>query len=475
MGARALIRKVIAPIIRAVEGSYRQGPYHLPVTGGWLPDGAPVNWWQTGADPLYQSANSAIVEACVSAYSQTVAMCPGTHWRANGKGGRDRVTNSSLSRVLRQPNDYESMSNFMLNATRSLYLQGNAYALALRNDRYEVIELHLMNPDLSRPYVALDGSIFYRLQGNAIIDLRLGAAENQTLMVPARDVLHIRLHASRRYPHPLIGESPLMSALGDIAMSSTITDQQINFYLNQARPSAVLSTDLVLDKDQVQALRDRWNEQSRGLGTGGVPILTAGLKVQPWAISAKEAELAEVLKLTEQHIALAFRVPLQILGIGGTPYSTTELLMRSWVATGLGFALNHIEDAFGVLFALKGQPDEYVEFDTDALLRSANKDRIEALARGVISGIYAPNEARAMEGLNEVDFGSEPRVQQQVVPLSAASAISPTTKGPHTPPTPSPEAPPAAPPAPAKDHNGGYQRAVNGIFRAAARANRRAN
>ena len=44
----------------------------------------------------------------------------------------------------------------------------------------------------------------------------------------------------------------------------------------------MLSTDLQLDKDQVQALRDRWNEQAKGLQQGGTPILTAGLKVQPW-------------------------------------------------------------------------------------------------------------------------------------------------------------------------------------------------
>src|SRR5262249_32791283 len=119
-------------------------------------------------------------------------------------------------------------------------------------------------------------------------------------------------------------------------------------------------------------------------------------------------------------------------------YGSTELLMQSWIASGLGFALNHIEEAFGVLFQLKGQPDEYVEFDTAALLRSAFNVRIDALARAVQGGIFSPNEAREKEGLDEVKFGEEPRVQQQVVPLSAAGAI---------PAAPGPGAPPGAPPA----------------------------
>ena len=39
-------------------------------------------------------------------------------------------------------------------------------------------------------------------------------------------------------------------------------------------------------------------------------------------------------------------------------------------------------------------------------------------------GIFAPNEARELEGLDSVEFGDEPRVQQQVVPLSAAGGNS---------------------------------------------------
>jgi phage portal protein BeeE len=135
-------------------------------------------------------------------------------------------------------------------------------------------------------------------------------------------------------------------------------------------------------------------------------------------MSAKDAELAEMMKLSNQNIALVFRVPLQILGIGGTPFASTELLMQSWIASGLGFALNHIEEAFGQLFGLKGQPDEYLELNTAALLRSAHKDRVDAFARGVQGGIYSPNEARAEFELPAAKDGDEPRVQQQVVPLS---------------------------------------------------------
>jgi HK97 family phage portal protein len=436
MTVRGFLNRVAGRIIGKAEGDYRPGPFYLPVTGGWLPAGVPDNWWQLGYTPV-TGAQSAMVEACVSAYAQTVAMCPGDHWRTNDDGGRERVETSALSRLLRHPNDYQSISDFLLNATRGLYLTGNAYALALRNDRFEVSELHLMNPDVCYPRVAYNGEIFYTLGGNNVIEARLGSP--QELIVPMRDVLHIRLHTERvRFPTPLVGVSPLVAAYSDIAVGDAIAMQQTSFYRNEARPSAVLSTDLVLDKDQVAALRDRWNEQARGMNQGNTPILTAGLKVMPWAVPSKDAATAEILKLSNENIALAFRIPLQILGLNNAAVNSTEILMQSWIASGLGFCLNHIEEAIGLLFALDGQPYEYVEFDTAALLRSAFKDRIEGLARAVQGGILAPDEARALEGYAKVPggYGKEPRVQQQVVPLSAAEKI---------PAAPGPNAPPAAP------------------------------
>jgi HK97 family phage portal protein len=449
ISARQLLARGLRSITRAVEGEVRPGPYQLPITGGWLPDGAPSNWWQLGMDPSGLGSASAMVEACVSAYSQTVAMCTGDHWRANNKGGRDRVKNSALSRILRTPNSYQTSSDFMLNATRQLYLDGNAYALALRNDRYEVTELHLMDSNLCKPMVAPTGDVFYRLGGNMVVQQYL--VDEYPILVPQRDVLHIRMHADRRYPFPLWGQSPLLAAVNDLTTTGAITSQQINFYLNQARPAAVISTDLDLDIDQVQALQDRWDERSKGLSQGKTPVLTHGLKVVPWSAGGRDSQLAEILKYSNQNIALVFRIPLALLGLGGTAFGSTEALMQFWVSTGLGFTLNHIEQAFDRLFQLKGEPDEYTELSTAALLRSAMKDRIEALKEGVMGGIYSPNEARNLESLDSVPYGDSPRVQQQVVPLEAAAGITPpgaagAASGPHPPPAPPASGQPSAAP-----------------------------
>lgn len=407
------LTKLIGGKQKATEGEYRPGPYLL--SDGWLSQtaGRFMNWWQLGYDVQPYGAGSAMVEACVSAYSQTVAMCPGTHWRKEPDGGRTAVDGSALSRILKRPNDYESMSDFLLNVTRQVYMKGEAFALAVRNDRNEITEIHRMR--YGYPYIGTDGSIFYGLNGNEIAERRF----DTSIPFPARDVLHVRLHTPR---HALKGESPILSAALDLAMSGAALNQQTVFYLNQARPSFMLETEQQLTKDQTEALRQRWNEQTTGENAGGTPILAWGLKAKEVTGSAKDGILADLLKLTDQNIALAFRMPLQILGVGGTPFASTEALMSSWKSTGLGFILNHIEEAFGLLFRLKGMPDEYLEFDTDALLRSSFKEMIEALTQSA-GKVMTHNEARAKVGLGRKDGGDQIYVQMQDIPLSMAEQV----------------------------------------------------
>ena len=395
---------------KAAEGEYRPGPYVLG--DGWLSASAGrlMNWWQSGHSLSPYGEGGAMVEACVSAYAQTVAMCPGAHWLLQPDGGRTRVEDSALARVLKRPNEYESISDFLLNLVECTYRRGEAHALAVRDFRGEVVELHRMRHGY--PYVGVDGSVFYALSGNEVAEARF----DLSAPVPARDVLHIRLKSTR---HVLRGESPILAVALDQALSGAMLNQQVTYFLNEARPSWMLETDEKLTTPQILELREAWEQQTRGENAGGTPILAWGLKAKPVPTVGADARLADLLKLTDQNIALAFRMPLQVLGIGGVPFASTEALMSAWKSTGLGFILNHIEEAFGSLFRLEGLPHEYLEFDTDALLRSSFKEMIDALTAGT-GKVLTSNEARSRVGLGRKDGGDELYVQLQDVPLSMA-------------------------------------------------------
>jgi HK97 family phage portal protein len=450
--AADLARRMLRPFQRAAaEGEYRPGPYVVTNPDGWLPDawGKYWNYWQMGYDPI-GGGTSAVVQACVAAYAQTIAMCPGDHWRQRPDGGRDRVTSSALSRILRRPNDYQSRSDFILNLARDLYLHGNTYALAQRNDRFEVAALHPFDPKQSLPVIGPGGEVFYQLAGNNVLD-RPGTPFRtpRGIVAPAREVLHIKLEA--KPGEPLVGIPPLRHAAASIAAQNAISSQLVNVFANMNRPAGVIESEVTLSGTQTADYGQRFNEAWKGIDNlgGRPPILPPGLKFKGISMTAKDTELAAVAKLTQDDIFMVYGVPPAILGMTDKgSFASTEALMQFWLARGLGFAINHIEVAIDHFFGLRGWPDEYTELDTRALLRVAYKERIEGLARGVQTAIYTPNEARRSEDLPDKDGGDEPRVQQQQVPLDWGG-FDMQPEPPQQPP-----APDAAPPSPASADDG---------------------
>ena len=101
--------------------------------------------------------------------------------------------------------------------------------LAFRNDRFEIDELHLMKATQCRPMVSEAGDLFYYLGGNEVVARMVG---EHNIVVPARDVLHIKLTPSRRaLPIRWSAKSPLIAAALDMATSGAISQQTLNFVI----------------------------------------------------------------------------------------------------------------------------------------------------------------------------------------------------------------------------------------------------
>ena len=303
-------------------------------------------------------------------------------------------------------------------------LTGNSYWIAQRNDRGEVTALHWTDPRACRVReINIQGQvfseIFYEIGDNPVFKMD-GAFGRNSLVVPARDVFHVKLATPR---HPLIGETWLASLPVELAQNAAINSSLTQASQNM-RPAGVIHTDMNMSPAQVQDLRRLWAEHSANMNSGGVPILTHGLKFQPLTMSASDQQVIDQKKLNDRMVAAVFGVPAILLGMSDTAsQKSAEAVMAEWLAAGLGWLINHIEVALDGFMSLNadsiGKGREYTEYDTEALLRSAFKEKIEGLARGVQSGVFAPDEARFKMGYGAVPggFGKMPRVQQQMVPL----------------------------------------------------------
>ena len=116
------------------------------------------------------------------------------------------------------------------------------------------------------------------------------------MAIPARDVLHLRWATHRS--NPLIGVSPLLAAGAAAGIHTALTASQTAFFSQMRRPSGVLQTDMKLSPDQIKVLREAWDDQSKALNQGGLPILSSGLKFESMALSSADAEVIASLKMS---------------------------------------------------------------------------------------------------------------------------------------------------------------------------------
>ncbi len=386
---------------------------YAPTMEGWLNTSWDPGWWQQNCQPLNFSGINGTVEACVSALSQTAAMCPAFCIQQEGNGANTRLRGSNPERVLSRPNDYETRSLFINNVIRSVYFEGNAYAVATRDDRGAVSQLHLMDPRATQAVMdPTSGEVYYYAspKQNQPFDFD----DELDRVFPSRNVFHLRLYTDR---DPLKGVTPLRAVSASTQANSAMLGHQATFFSRMSRPSGILSTEETLTGDQIDMLRQKFREQSAEIDSGGIPVLGGGLKFQQMGLSSQDAQLADAFGMTVQDISRAFRVPLPIINdMTGSTFNNAESLMTWFLASGLGFLLESLEQEFARLFSLPF--GRKMEFDTTVLLRSDWKTRMEALGEGSSKGIYALNEARAKEGLPPVDGGDLPMIQQQMVPLN---------------------------------------------------------
>jgi HK97 family phage portal protein len=392
------------------EGSWRGPFYGSGEWGGVFQLGPLEDGWQRN---LHVDATTArlvpAVHACIMAIARSIAQCYPKHVREIEGGKTEEVRNSAAYRVLRNPNTYQTTPGFLLNLIATTLTEGEAFVVATRNARTEVDSLHLLPPGTCVPRIDDESKeVFYAVGSSPL------APGGTDFIAPARDILHLRFYTPR---HPLIGETPIRAAALAIGVNVSLSRGQAAFFNNMSRPSGVLSTDSPLNKEQMLQLRSAFDEQSRGMAAGKIPILSNGLKFQSLSISSQDAQLVQAQQMSLEDICRVFGVPPPLVGdLNHATLNNSETLIQHFMSMSLGSYLEHLDRAFDRLFQLGDK--EYIELDATALLRTNFLTRIEGLTKAVQGGLFAPNEARMREGLGPIDGGDAAFLQRQMVPIA---------------------------------------------------------
>lgn len=337
------------------------------------------------------------VYAAVRVIAESIGSMPLQILRDTGDGAETPDPGSRLWELLhdRPCPDMDAASFWELVAAH-MALRGNAFCWKQRDAFGLVTGLQPLRPERVRVGRA-DGEKIFEIDG------RTG--------VTSREMLHFRAFGT----DPLIGLSPIAVQRELIGRAQAEQDYQGRLLANNSRPGGLLTTPGRLGDEQAATLAQRWRAAQGGSNAGGVAVLEDGLTWQQTSLSVADQQFVEQRAMTRQEIAVAFRLPpdMLLVGEGGSLHYTsnesngirflTYSLLR-WMRRIEG-ALTADEDLPWTTQAGRFRP----RFNAGAFLRMDTKTRYEAFKAAIDAGWMTPNEARLTEGMVPLNGLDVPR------------------------------------------------------------------
>lgn len=334
----------------------------------------------------------AAVYACTRVASETLGALPCVVYRKLPDGGKERLPDHPLWKVLHdQPNQWQTAMEFYEMMQACIELKGNAYAFIVRV-RGQVRELIPLHPDRVWPEQQKNFTILYK------VSMPDGSLNTYT----QKEMLHVKFLSN----DGIVGISPIKAQRDTIGIARSQDKFSASTYKNGARPSGVVSMDGTLKDESYERIRKNWNANYSGDNTGKVAILEQGLKWEAMSMTAEDAQFIESKKFSRSEIAAIFRIPPHKIGdLERATFSNIEHQGVQFVTDSMLPRARRWEFRFKM--QLVTEPDVFVEFQLDGLLRGDTKSRMLYYEKGIQNGFLSPNEVRVLENRLGYDGGDK--------------------------------------------------------------------
>jgi HK97 family phage portal protein len=344
---------------------------------------------------------------CASILSDSLASQPPAVSQPIPGGGRERLTGDATRALQRTSfTDWET-------AFLNCQLSGNGFLRVLRNDRNGPYVLKSIPSRLVS--VAIDnlGNTWYEISA----DESLGISE---AILSASDVIHIK---ARCIDNSLVGVSPLRAAGASISGVVETASLQKSLFSNLNQAGLVFSSEMEMTAEQMQQLREAVDAQTKRLAAGGSLILSHGLKVDRGTngTTAHDQTLVAALEFSVREIARCYGVPPSLLAQASeSSYSTATEEYRAYLtSTLMPWSVRVAAELSEKLLTDADRTAGHsVGYDFTSALIGYGAERAETLSKLVNAGIYSTNEARNLQGLQDVDGGETLRAPANNYPLN---------------------------------------------------------
>ena len=251
-----------------------------------------------------------VVYGCVSLIGGAISALPLRFYRRNARtNDRAEYFPDEYWLFNEQPFPCWAAAPAWESATQSLLLQGDSF---WRIHRASALSPKIVGVEPLHPQTVMVKRIGDRLQYTVYAQPSQLVDAPGMVVLDQDDILHV--------PGPgfngLRGLSQVASALsvpGSVALAAD--DYVSKFFANSARPDLVLQIDGNMSREQMDALREQWDERYRGVNNSHRPaILQGGLKATPITMNMVDAQLIETRKFQVEDICRIFGVPPHMVG-----------------------------------------------------------------------------------------------------------------------------------------------------------------
>lgn len=350
------------------------------------------------------------IYACITLIAGDIAKLRPILKKLDANGIWNDFDSPAFSPVLRKPNRYQNIIQFVNWWITSKLGWGNTYVLKERDNRGVVVALYILDPCRVTPLVADDGSVYYQLAQDELNTL------TAAIVVPASEIIHDRYAPQF---HPLCGITPILAAALSGGLGMRIQQESRRFFENGAKPGGILSAPGAISDETAARLKAHWDANFTGENAGKVAVVGDGLKFEAMRSSSADSQLVEQLKLASDITCSVFHVPPFKIGMGTLPAGKVEDMNLIYYTDCLQVLIEELEICLDEGLALPTGVG--VELNLDGLLRMDTATQFATLGEGIKSSILSPNEARKRINLAPVPGGESPLSQQQNYSLEALS------------------------------------------------------
>ncbi|MBF0892761.1 phage portal protein [Gluconobacter sp. LMG 1744] len=365
------------------------------------------------------------VFTCVRTITSDIAKIPLQIEKRNPAGGWKVDHDHPLSDLLNYPNGRHTIFEFLEELVLDCMLNGDAFAVVIRDRMGNPEKLIPVNPYTARVYEdPQDGELFYYVTSKMLIkeQTSIKSETGETRTIYHSDIVRLR---GLSLDNGKNGYSALSLAREAFGLAIATQETAARAYTNGANISGYFKPDPTLGADATMALADKIKTAIAGIVNSGKTAVLPGMDYVEINRNVSDLQLVEARRQVTSDIGRIFRVPPYKLGLNDSEKAANVAEQeQSYISNTLVQYTKPLEQHLNrVLFKPNERKLYRISFDFTKQAEPSEQVRGNYYSQALTIGWMCPDEVREREGMAPIPNGKGQEIR---VPLNTGVIGDPT-------------------------------------------------